>query len=88
MNSTVKTPWAKVTKVTINQERQYHLYIMVDDRNQFEVNLTDLINSREAFWRLKTPRYFKQVDVDPLGGLYWPQGEDISPEKVLDYTVK
>ncbi|MEN8220792.1 MAG: DUF2442 domain-containing protein [Pseudomonadota bacterium] len=38
-----------------------------------------------AFWRLKAFRYFRQVAIDPLGGLCWPEGEDISPTKILDY---
>ncbi|RKZ90815.1 MAG: hypothetical protein DRR19_09020 [Candidatus Parabeggiatoa sp. nov. 1] len=51
----------------------------------FELYLTSLLNSRDVFWRLKAFRYFRQVAIDPLGGLYCPEGEDISPTKILDY---
>ncbi|MCK5777007.1 MAG: DUF2442 domain-containing protein [Bacteroidales bacterium] len=87
MNTTVKTPWDKVTKILINNQKQYNIFITTDSGKELEINLTPLV-SRQIFWRLRTPRYFKMIKIDPLGGLYWPQGEDIAPEKVLDYAVK
>ncbi len=85
MNSTVKTPWKKVNKVLAVHDKNYRLHLTMEDGNFFELDLTPLLNSRDAFWRLKAFRYFRQVAIDPLGGLYWPEGEDISPQKMLDY---
>jgi hypothetical protein len=85
MNSTVKTPWKKVNKVLAVHDKNYRLHLTMEDGNFFECDLTPLLNSRDAFWRLKAFRYFRQVAIDPLGGLYWPEGEDISPTKMLDY---
>jgi hypothetical protein len=50
-----------------------------------ELDLTPFIETREVFWRLKNFRYFRHVKIDPLGGLYWSEGEDISPTKVFHY---
>jgi hypothetical protein len=51
-----------------------------------ELDLTPLIETREVFWRLKNFRYFRHVKIDPLGGLYWSEGEDISPTKIFHYA--
>ncbi len=85
MNSAVKTPWKKAVSVRSDNDNNYRLYLTMEDGEQFDLDLTPLINSREAFWRLKTFRYFRQVSIDPLGGLCWPDGEDICPTKMLDY---
>ncbi|MCK5718640.1 MAG: DUF2442 domain-containing protein [Thiomargarita sp.] len=61
---------------------------MMEDGETFELDLTILLNKREVFWRLKNHRYFQQVAIDPLGGLCWTNGEDISPNKMLDYVYK
>ena len=88
MNSTVKTPWKKASKVWADDENNYRLHLIMEDGEKFELNLTPLIENRNFFWRLKSFRYFRQVAIDPLGGLYWPEGEDISPTKMLDYQAQ
>jgi hypothetical protein len=50
------------------------------------LSLKELIFRREAFWRCRRPRYFGQITLDPLGGLQWPEGEDIAPECLLRYA--
>jgi hypothetical protein len=85
MNSAVKTPWKKAVSVRTDNHNNYRLYLTMEDGEQFNLDLAPLINRREAFWRLKTFRYFRQVSIDPLGGLCWPEGEDICPTKMLDY---
>ena len=84
MNSAVRTSWKKATRVL--PDRNYRLHILMEDGKKLDLNLTPLITSREAFWRLKNFRYFRQVSIDPLGGLCWPEGEDISPQKMIDYS--
>jgi hypothetical protein len=86
MNSTVKTPWKKAIKVWADNDNNYRLHLTMEDGENFELDLTPLLNSRDVFWRLKAFRYFRQVAIDPLGGLYWPEGEDICPTKMLDYV--
>jgi hypothetical protein len=57
----------------------------MEDGEILALDLSPLLKSRDVFWRLRAFRYFRQVAIDPLGGLYWPEGEDISPTKILDY---
>jgi hypothetical protein len=47
-----------------------------------------LIIQHESFLRLKNFTYFQKVAVDPLGGLCWPGGEDISPARIPYYAIK
>jgi hypothetical protein len=83
MNSAVKTPWKKPISVKAN--KNFRLHLIMEDGEKLDLELTPLIDRREAFWRLKAYRYFQKVSIDPLGGLCWPEGEDISPTKMLDY---
>ena len=87
MNSTIKTPWKKAVKVEADGNH-YWLRLTMDDGEKFELDLTPLLNKRDIFWRLKTFRYFQQVAIDPLGGLCWPEGEDISPTKLFSYIKR
>jgi hypothetical protein len=64
----------------------YTLYVTKQDGQEIELDLTPLIETREAFWRLKNFRYFRNVDIDPLGGIFWSEGEDISPTKIFHYA--
>ncbi len=51
------------------------------------VSIYDMVKKNDLFWRLRNPRYFKHASVDPLGGLCWPEGEDISPGKIRNYII-
>ena len=50
------------------------------------LDLDALIRQRDAYWRLRQSRYFAMVSVDPLGGICWPEGEDLAPEG-LDWCL-
>jgi hypothetical protein len=72
------------------QFKQANYYLVKFHRKQdgqeMELDLTPLIETREVFWRLKNFRYFRHVKIDLLGGLYWSEGEDISPTKIFHYA--
>ncbi|MEY3281940.1 MAG: hypothetical protein RL674_1925 [Pseudomonadota bacterium] len=75
------------TKISqVRAQATYTLYVTKQDGQEMELDLTPLIETREVFWRLKNFRYFRHVKIDPLGGLYWPEGEDISPTKIFHYA--
>jgi hypothetical protein len=46
-----------------------------------------LIQQRDIYWRLLQPRYLPMVNVDPLGGICWPEGEDLVPDGLDRYIV-
>lgn len=85
MNSVIEAAWKKPLKVTA--EAPYYLHVLMEEQLEYHLDLTPLIQSRQAFWRLQNFRYFRQVAIDPLGGLYWPEGEDIAPTKILHYKL-
>ena len=51
------------------------------------LDLEELIWQRDAYWRLRQSRYFAMVSVDPLGGICWPEGEDLAPDGLDRYVV-
>ena len=51
------------------------------------LDLETLIRQRNAYWRLRQSRYFPMVGVDPLGGICWPEGEDLAPDGLDRYVV-
>ena len=51
------------------------------------LDLEMLIRQRGAYWRLRQSRYFAMVSVDPLGGICWPEGEDLAPDGLGRYVV-
>ena len=77
MNSQLKTPWEKI--VAASPCENFSLELEWEDGHRTKISLKSRIMERDIFWRLRNPRYFKQVSVDPLGGICWPQGEDLSP---------
>ncbi|OQW93441.1 MAG: hypothetical protein BWK79_11105 [Beggiatoa sp. IS2] len=85
MNLPAKHNGKKPIKVTAI--RQYGLQLLFEDQREYQLDLTSLITQKTIFWRLKNFRYFQKVSIDPLGGLCWPEGEDIAPEKVLQYIT-
>jgi hypothetical protein len=72
--------------VQVRAAPPYTLYVTKPNEQEIELDLTPLIETREAFWRLKNFRYFRNVEIDPLGGLFWSEGEDISPTKIFHYA--
>jgi hypothetical protein len=85
MNSASNVPWKKAVGAEPYQD--YRVYVTMEDGEKLYLDLSPLITKRESFRRLKNFRYFKKVAVDPLGGLCWPGGEDISPGKIYYYAV-
>ena len=86
MTSAVRTPWIKVVRAEpLGGDL---ILVTMENGEKLELELTSLIASRESFWRLKNFRYFRKVAVDPLGGLCWPGGEDISPTKIPYYAIR
>lgn len=78
--------WQKAVSATAC--KGYQLQVILENDEKLDLDLTPLITKREAFWRLKNYRYFRKVAIDPLGGLCWPEGEDISPGKISSYKTK
>jgi hypothetical protein len=52
------------------------------------LDLKNVIVNREIYWRLKNSRYFRQAQIDPLGGIFWPEGEDLAPDGLEHYLAK
>ena len=65
----------------------YCLKVWLADGAELILDMGPLIHQREAYWRLRQERYFRQADVDPLGGICWPEGEDLAPEGLERYRI-
>lgn len=83
MSSVVETPWPRVIEATPLE--QHRLRVLLDSGEQWLIDLDPLIQRRDAYWRLRQDRYFRQVGIDPLGALCWPEGEDLAPESLARY---
>jgi len=86
MTSQVKTPWLKAASVTPLED--FRLQVELENGQEMILNLKKLIQNREHYWRLKNPRYFRQAQIDPLGGIFWPEGEDLAPDGLERYWTK
>jgi len=85
MNSPTDFPWPRVIRVDpLDGQR---LRVRLASGEEQLLDLTDLLCRREAYWRLRHPRYFRQVAIDPLGGLCWPEGEDLAPDGLERYLI-
>ena len=58
----------------------YRLEVELQSEETVFLDLEILIRQRDAYWRLMQSRYFAMVSVDPLGGICWPEGEDLAPD--------
>ncbi|SLM33171.1 conserved hypothetical protein [Desulfamplus magnetovallimortis] len=86
MNSQLKTPWKKV--IAVSPLHNFSLELQWEDGKKTRLCLDPRIYEKDIFWRLRNPRYFAQVSVDPLGGICWPEGEDLSPNFLSHNSVK
>lgn len=86
MNSQVKTPWLKA--VSILPLDNFRLQVEFENGQEMILNLRTLIQNREHYWRLRNSRYFRQVYIDILGGICWPEGEDLAPDGLERYLAK
>ncbi len=84
MNSPLKTPWKKVAAVSAQDN--FRLELEWEDGQQTRLSLQRQIEQRDILWRLRNPRYFKQAAVDPLGGIFWPEGEDFSADYLKHHS--
>ena len=83
MSSVVETPWPRV--IEAKSIEAYRLQVLLASGEQWTIDLAPLIQKRDAYWRLRQDRYFRQVAIDPLGALCWPEGEDLAPESLARY---
>ena len=65
----------------------YQLEVELRSGQNVFLDLEMLIRQRDAHWRLKQFRHFSMVGVDPLGGICWPEGEDLAPDGLDRYMV-
>ncbi len=86
MNCRINTPWKQVVSVIACED--FVLELKWEDGLKTKVSLKSRINEREIFWRLRNPRYFKQVSVDPIGGICWPEGEDLSAKNLANDSLE
>ncbi len=85
MNSLIKTPWPQAVSVVALEQRR--LCVQMSDGREIMLDLYPLVQRRDVYWRLRQDRYFRQVSVDPLGGICWPEGEDLAPDGLERYEV-
>lgn len=86
MNSLLKTPWVQVVEVI--PLSGLRLKARLTNGQELTLNLEPLIESRDAYWRLRQERYFRQVSIDPIGGICWPEGEDLAPDGLGRYVCQ
>ncbi|MEI7695361.1 MAG: DUF2442 domain-containing protein [Chlorobium sp.] len=83
MGSLLETPWVQVVEVMpLSGQR---LKVRLTNNKELTLNLGPLIQSRDAYWRLRQERYFRQVSIDPIGGICWPEGKDLAPDGLERY---
>lgn len=85
MNSAIKTPWMKV--VVVEATEPGLLRVQWENGTTRVLDIRHLLE-RDLFWRLRQFRYFRQVGIDELGGLCWPEGEDLAPDGLDRYVLK
>ncbi|WP_249213947.1 MULTISPECIES: DUF2442 domain-containing protein [unclassified Synechocystis] len=74
--------------MSVTPLHNYRLKILFENSSEKILNLSSLITTRDCYWRLRNNRYFQQVAIDPLGGLYWPEGEDLAPDGLDRYLER
>nr|WP_258316499.1 DUF2442 domain-containing protein [Cylindrospermopsis raciborskii] len=49
------------------------MQVIFENGQEMRLSLEKLIQTRERYWRLKSTRYFRQAQIDTLGGICWPE---------------
>ena len=62
------------------------LRLALQDGRTAEIDIAVLMKS-EAFAPLSDPAYFARAEVDEIGGVFWPNGADLSPEYLEQAVV-
>ena len=65
----------------------YRLEVELRSGETVFLDLEAQIRQRDAYWRLRQSRYFAMVSVDPLGGICWPEGEDLALDGLDRFVV-
>ena len=71
----------------VSPQPAFRLEVELRSGEHILLDLERLIQQRDVYWRLRQPRYFSMVSVDPLGGICWPEGEDLAPDGLDRYMV-
>ncbi|MFZ9115388.1 MAG: DUF2442 domain-containing protein [bacterium] len=71
----------------VSPQPSFRLEVELRSGETVFLDLEMLIRQRDAYWRLRQSRYFAMVRVDPLGGICWPEGEDLAPDGLGRYVV-
>jgi len=86
MNSSIQWPWSKVIFVTAKEP--YRLFVRLDDGRELLLDIRPLVERHQSLWRLRHAQYFQKVQIDEIGAICWPEGEDIAPEAIESYILK
>jgi hypothetical protein len=71
----------------VSSQPPFRLEIELRIGENILLDLEKLIQQRDVYWRLRQPRYFSMVSVDPLGEICWPEGEDLAQDGLDRYMV-
>ena len=71
----------------VRPQPPFRLEVELRSGEHILLDLERLIQQRDVYWRLRQPRYFSMVSVDSLGGICWPEGEDLAPDGLDRYMV-
>ena len=71
----------------VSPQPPFRLEVELRSGEHILLDLERLIQQRDVYWRLRQPRYFSMVSVDPMGGICWPEGEDLAPDGLDRYVV-
>ena len=76
-------PWA----LRVSPLSPFRLKVELRSGETVFPELETLIWQRDAYWRLRKFRYFSMVSVDTLGGICWPEGENLAPDWLDRYVA-
>ena len=65
----------------------YRLEVELRNGQTMFLDLEALIRQRDAYWRLRQLQYLSMVSLEPLGGICWPECEDLAPDGLDWYVV-
>ena len=71
----------------VNPYPPHRLKIELRSGESVFLDLEELIWQSDTYWRIRQSRYFAIVSVDPMGGICWPEDEDLAPDGLDRYVV-
>jgi len=75
--------WNMNDVVQVRHVRDFILHVTLDNGMEGDIDLSDYPVKGPVFSALADPDYFKQVSIEG-GTLAWPNGADISPERIYE----